>query len=276
MKIMLKLNHLITKGYAMRTLILFFFILLGLNTTVYADVLTSIETSGKLRVCIWPEYYGISYVEPRTQKLIGIDVDLAYKLGIELGAKVDFVESSFATLIEDIQTKKCDIAMFAIGRTPLRLEQLTLTTPHLASDIYAITTKSNKRIQHWDDIDKEGIIVAVCKGTYHVEIMQKKLLKAKLLIVDSFHAREHEVESGRADVFMTDFPFGMRMVEQRDWAKLIRPTKPFHITPYGWAIAQGEERFLARVESFIKTIKKDGTLLNAARAHHLEPIVLSE
>ncbi|MBV5278051.1 MAG: amino acid ABC transporter substrate-binding protein [Campylobacteraceae bacterium] len=260
----------------MRLFITLFFIVIGINTMAYADVLSSIEASKKMRVCIWPEYYGISYVDPRTQKLIGIDVDLAYQLGRDLGVSVDFVESSFATLIEDIQTKKCDIAMFAIGRTPQRLEHLALTTPHLASDIYAIATKSSKRIQQWDDIDKEGVIVAVSKGTYHVEIMQKRLLKAKLLIVDSLHTREQEVESGRADVFMTDFPFGMRMVEQRDWAKLIRPTKPFHITPYGWAMAQGEERFLERVESFIKTIKKDGRLWKAARTHHLEPIVLIE
>ena len=131
-----------------------------------ADVLSSIMERKKLHVCIWPEYYGISYIEPRTQELIGLDVDLAKELAKELGVGVSFKESSFASLIADIQTQKCDIAMFAIGQTPQRLEHLNLTSPHLASDIYAIATKSNRRIQSWDDIDKEGVIVALAKGTY--------------------------------------------------------------------------------------------------------------
>lgn len=260
----------------MRKWILVFFILTGFHSIIMADMLSSILDSQKLRVCIWPEYFGISYIDPRTQALKGIDIDLAYELGKDLGVSVVFVESSFATLIADIQNKQCDIAMFAIGQTPLRMEKLTLTTPHLASDIYAIATKNNRRIQRWEDIDKPDVVVAVAKGTYHVEIMQQKLQHAKLLILGSFNAREQEVEAGRADVFMTDYPFGMRMIQEKEWAKLIIPTKPFHITPYGWAMAQGEDRFFSRVESFITTIKHDGRLLKAAQNHHLAPIVVTE
>ena len=260
----------------MRQWIAIFFIVIGFNSMIMADALSSILDSQKLRVCIWPEYYGISYVDPRTQELKGIDIDLAYELGKDLGVSVAFVESSFATLIADIQNKRCDIAMFAIGRTPLRMEQLTLTTPHLASDIYAIVTKSNRRIRQWEDIDKPDVVVAVAKGTYHVDIMKQRLTHAKILIVDSMSAREQEVEAGRADVFMTDYPFGMRMIKQKEWAKLIKPSKSFHITPYGWAIAQGEMRLLERVESFITTIKRDGRLHKAAQTHRLEPIVLND
>lgn len=260
----------------MRQWVFVFWLLAIIHSTIMADILTSILERKTLKVCIWPEYYGISYVDSRTQKLQGIDVDLAQELGKDLGVSVSFVQSSFATLIADIETKQCDIAMFAIGRTPKRLEKLTLTTPHLASDIYAIATKSNLRIQQWEDIDKPGIVVAVAKGTYHVEVMKQKLKYATLLVVNSMHAREQEVESGRADVFMTDYPFGMLVIQQKEWAKLIKPSVSFHITPYGWAIAQNEEHFLTRIESFIATIKHDGRLLKAAQNHHLEAIVASE
>ena len=125
-----------------------------------AGHLDTIQTSRELRVCIWPDYYGISYRNPKTRQLSGVDIDMAQGLGRDLGVAVRFVDSSFASLIPDIEQNRCDIAMFAIGINPARSEKLRFTRPHLISDIYAITTKSNRRIQRWEDIDKPGMVVA--------------------------------------------------------------------------------------------------------------------
>lgn len=176
----------------------------------------------QIRVCIWPDYYGISYRNPKTQQLSGIGIDLAGELAKDLGVQLRFEDSSFAKLIDDVIQDRCDIAIFAIGITPARLEKLRFTRPHLISDIYAITTKSNRRIKEWADIDKPGVVVAVAKGTYHEEVMREKLKAATLLVTATPQGREQEVESGRADVFMTDYPFSRRMLETTDWARLIR------------------------------------------------------
>ena len=231
-----------------------------------------IKKSNELKVCIWPEYYGISYLDSRTQKLVGIDSDLAKELAKDLNVKLKYVQSSFATLIKDVTNDKCDIAMFAIGNTESRRAKMRFTTPHLSSDIYAITTKTNKRVSSWDDIDKKGIVVAVAKGTYHEPVMKKKLKNADLLVVNSFKARQQEVKAGRADVFMTDYPFGKRMIAQTNWAKLITPDSTYHKTPYAWAMAYGNDKFYQRVEQFISDIKKDGRLLDLARKNGLGPI----
>jgi ABC-type amino acid transport substrate-binding protein len=227
--------------------------------------LDNIINSNNLKICIWPEYYGISYLDPRTQELSGIDSDLAKELAKDLKVNLEFVQSSFPTLINDVTQNKCDIAMFAIGNTEARRAKIRFTTPHLASDIYAISTKSNKRVENWDDIDKKGIVIAVAKGTYHVPIMKEKLKNAELLVVNSFIEREQEVQAGRADVFMTDYPFGKRMLAKTDWAKLITPSSTYHMTPYAWAMAYGNDKFYNRVEKFISDIKKDGRLLNLSR-----------
>lgn len=231
-----------------------------------------IKKSNELKVCIWPEYYGISYLNPQTQKLEGIDSDLAVELAKDLNVQLKFVQSSFSTLIKDITNNQCDIAMFAIGNTPSRRAKIRFTTPHLSSDIYAITTQSNKKIQSWDDIDKEGIVVAVAKGTYHEPVMKEKLKHAELLVVNSMHAREQEVQAGRADVFMTDYPFAKRMMAKTSWAKLIEPQTTYHKTPYAWAVAYGDDAFYEAVENFVHNIKKDGRLLKAAQNNGLVPI----
>ena len=228
----------------------------------------------KVRVCIWPDYYGISYRNPKTQELLGIDVDMAAALGKDLGVAVEFFDSSFATLIADVTEDRCDVAMFAIGINPQRQENLRFTQPHLASDIYAITTRSNRRIQTWDDIDQPGSVVAVAKGTLHEPVMRQKLKAAELRVLDTSQAREQEVESGRADVFMTDFPFSRRMLETTDWARLVKPTASYHVTRYAYAMKPGDEAWATRMERFVADVKRDGRLLAAARRHKLDPIVV--
>jgi len=227
---------------------------------------------------VWPNYYGISYLNQRTQKLEGIDSDLAQELAKDLNVKLEFIPSSFATLISDITTNKCDIAMFSIGNTKSRREKIRFTTSHLSSDIYAITSKSNKKIKSWNDIDKKGIVVSVAKGTYHESVMKKKLKNAKLVIFKTHKEREIAVQSGRADVFMTDYPFGKRMLSTKNgpnnnWAKLIIPNNPYHITEYAWAIAYKNDNFYNRIEQFILDIKKDGRLLDLSKKNGLESII---
>lgn len=257
------------------TKILFFSILFSLTLSGQESIskLDEIKNSKQLKVCIWPQYYGISYIDPRTQKLVGIDSDLAQELANDLEVKLKLVKSSFPTLIEDVTTNKCDIAMFAIGNTESRRNKMRFTTPHLASDIYAITTKHNKKIKSWNDIDKTGVRVVVAKGTYHEPIMKEKLKNAELVVIKGFKEREDEVQSGRADVFMTDFPYGKKMIEKTDWAKLIVPENTYHITPYAWTTAYGDDKFYNRIEQFIKDIKKDGRLLKLAEKNGLLPIV---
>lgn len=238
------------------------------------SVLDRIAATQTVRVCIWPDYFGISYRDPKTQQLSGIDIDMARALGRDLGARVEFVDSSFARLIADVSEDRCDIAMFAIGITPLRQEKLRFTKPHLASDIYAITSKSSRRIKTWSDIDKAGTVVAVAKGTLHEPVMKEKLKAATLRVLDTPHAREQEVESGRADVFMTDFPYSQRMLKTTDWARLVKPDTTYHITRYAYAMRPGDDRWHGRVEQFVAAVKRNGELKAAAERHGLLPIAV--
>jgi cyclohexadienyl dehydratase len=226
-----------------------------------------------LRVCIWPDYYGITYRDPKTQRLSGIDIDLAQELAKDLAVKVEFVDSSFARLVDDVSTGRCDIAMFGIGITPSRMEKLRFSRAYLASDIYAIATKTNRRIKSWGGIDKVGSVVAVSKGTLHEPVMKERLKNAQLLVLDTPFAREQEVQSGRADVFMTDYPYSQRFLISHDWARLLSPPGVYQMTPYAYAIQQGDDGWHARVELFVAAIKRDGRLMAAAQRHKLEAIL---
>ena len=228
-----------------------------------------------LKVCIWPDYYRVSFRDPQSGLVTGIDADLARALAHELGVAVKFIDSDFSTLAADVLGNRCDIAMYAIGITPERAARLHFTAPHLASDIHAVTTRANPRIATWDDIDQPGVVVAVARGTVHERVMRSKLRHAELAVLHTPHARERAVESGRADVFMTDYPYVRHLLEHAPWARPIAPTGAYHVTPYAWAMAPGDPRWHARIDRFVAAIKADGRLLEAARQHGLEAIVVN-
>lgn len=261
----------------MRSYILW--VCLSLSVSAQAQHLNSrldlITMSHRVRVCIWPEYYGITFRNPKTQQLSGVDADLALELGKDLGVAVEFVDSSFATLVMDVTSNKCDVAMFAVGVTPSRAEKLRFTKPTLVSDIYAITTRTNRQIKTWADIDQQGVVVAVMKGTLHEPVMRERLKAATLKVVETPMAREQEVSSGRADVFMTDYPYSRRMLETTDWARLVSPASTFHETPYAYAVAPGDEKWAQRMDKFVRDIHRDGRLLKAATRYKLDSLVVN-
>lgn len=250
--------------------------ILSLPATAAAESrLDRVRTAGVMRVCIWPDYYGITYRNPKTGELSGIDIDMAGQLARDLGVGVRFIDSSFADLLTDLSRDACDIAMFAIGVTPARTARLRFTSPYLASDIYAITTKTNRRIRGWDDIDKPGTVVAVARGTLHETVMKERLKSADLLVLDTPFAREQEVQAGRADVFMTDYPYSRRFLANVDWARLVEPPAPYHVTPYAYAVLPGDDAWYARAEQFVHDVKSDGRLMAAAKRHKLDTIVVT-
>lgn len=270
-------HHVFLKLSATLALVLLAFNTLAespLTPVATSPVADRVKTSGTVRVCIWPDYYGVSHRNPNTQQLDGIDIDLSVELGRDLKAKVQYVDSSFVTLIDDLKADRCDVAMFAVGMLPQRLQQLKFSRPYMQSDIYAVSTKSNRTVRQWSDIDKPGVQVGVQSGTFMEPIMKAQLKEAQMVVVKPPNTRERELEAGRIDVFMTDYPYSRRLLDSADWASLISPPTPFYVLPYGYAVKLGDDAWLTQIDEFVGRIKRDGRLQAAATRHRLLPIVV--
>ena len=248
----------------------------ALAATAQAGALEDIRKTGVLKVCMWPDYYGISYRDPKTGWLQGIDIELSEELARDLGVKLEYFETDFSKVVADVAAGKCQIAMRGVGVLPSRAEKVDFSAPYLRSDVYAVTTRSNRNLTVWDDIDRPGRVIVVQKGTFMEPLMQKALNHATLEVSVRPGEREREVESGRADAFMTDYPYSKRMEMNTDWARVISPTKPVQLTDYAYAVPKSDAAWLARVNEFVAAIKKDGRLEKAAKPHALLPIVVKD
>jgi cyclohexadienyl dehydratase len=234
--------------------------------------LYEITRNKKLRVCQFPLYYSISFRNPSTGQIEGIDADLAKELAKELDAELEIVESGFGTFIADLQANKCEIGMFGVGATLKRAQAVEFSKPYLITNIYAITRKDGK-IKTWDDIDQKGVKAAVSLGSY-IEVFMKSYLKnAEVISVAPPNTREAELVAQRADVIMTDFPTAIKVTDEFDWAIYLLPKEKLAVTPYAYVVPPGDQIWLNYVNLFVDTIKLDGRLLRYAKKHKLDPIV---
>ncbi|MFC7474501.1 substrate-binding periplasmic protein [Dankookia sp. GCM10030260] len=240
------------------------------------DRLGDIRARGWVQVCMWPEYFAISYRNPRNGELEGIDIDMARALAARLGLGLRFVETNFAEFMGRLERGDCDIAMMAVGVLPARQARIDFSRPTLASSVYGVTTRDSTRIQAWADIDRPGTVVAVAAGTLMEPLMRQSLRQAELLVVRPPSTREAEVQAGRADIFMSDFPYTRRMLLMHDWARIIDPPGRFGETAYAYAVPKGEPAWLAEVDAFVAAAKADGSLAAAAARHGLTPILVRD
>ncbi|WP_067984055.1 ABC transporter substrate-binding protein [Neptuniibacter pectenicola] len=263
-------------GHKIIHLVVLLTILLFTHTTAASVRSEQIIERGELNVCYWPDYFAISYKNPRTGRLEGIDIDMAREFAVSMGVKLTFVESSFSNLIENLANNACDIAMHGIGIRDNRKPYMTFSTPYLVSGIYAVGVKDNQYIASWDDIDKHGHVVVVQQGTFMEPVIKRYIKNAQVTVVDSFKAREQEVLSGRADVFMADYPYGKRMTQLTSWAVLFKPKQPLAPTEYAYAVPKGELDWLAEVNAFLLTMKQTGKLAAFAEKNGLSEIVVND
>jgi ABC-type amino acid transport substrate-binding protein len=233
-----------------------------------------IRARGEMRVCIWPEYHAISFRNPRNSELEGLDIDLARALAARLLVRVTFVDTNFVSFVERIEAGDCDIAMMGVGVTAERSQRVAFSRPYLASPIYAVTTRNNARIRNWADIDTVGTVVAVSAGTVTETLMTRALRRAEVMVVSPPRSRESEVQAGRADVFMSDFPYTRRLVQHQDWARVIEPPDRFGETLYAWALPINDAAWLAEVNGFVGAARSDGTLARSAARHGLTSILI--
>ncbi len=222
--------------------------------------LFEVTKSKKLRVCQFPLYYSISFRNPKTSEIEGIDADLSKELAKELGAELEIVESSFGTFIADLQANKCEIGMFGVGASLKR------------ANIYAVTRKDGP-IKSWADVDKKGVKAAVTLGSYIEPFMKSYLKNAELVSVAPPNTREGELVAQRVDVIITDYPTAIKVTDEFDWAQTIVPEEKLAVTPYAYVVPQGDQIWLNYINLFIDTIKLDGRLMKYAKKNKLDPIV---
>lgn len=246
-----------------------------------AGVRQQVLAARELRVCVVPDYAGISLRDPRTGTLFGLDIDLSRRFAARLGVKVHYVESDFIAFPAHLNSRQCDIAMMGIWVTSGRAAKVAFTRPYLSSGAYAVAARSNDRVRTWEDVNSPGTLLAVLDNP-------DLLTKAKAIVpratVVKVPVPKHtgngstvnEVMTGRADVYLVDYSMAQQLKRDDNWGRVIAPPRFMPLTEIAWAVAQGDPDWLKAANQFLAEIRRDGTLAKAAARYGLTPVVVRD
>jgi len=201
----------------------------------------------------------------------GFSVDMATDLGEYLGRKVVIENMAYGGLIPALRTEKIDIILSSMSITDRRKRSINFSIPYAKSNL-AILANQNSGIKDPMDLNKKGKKVAVKKGTTGHVVAMKTFPKADILVFDKESACILEVTQGKVDAFIYD-----PLTILKNWEKNKNTTepilKPFEETPQYWAIAysKNNNELGQKINKFIKSYKKDGSLDRLADKYLAEP-----
>jgi cyclohexadienyl dehydratase len=191
--------------------------------------LSSILASHVLRVGTTGDYRPFTMLERNAGEYSGLDIDLARSLGRALGATVEFVPTTWASLADDLKGDAFDIAMGGISVTLDRQKTGFFSAPYLRDGKTAIARCVDKAgYQTLADIDRPEVRVITNRGGTNERFDRARLHQASIIVYpDNVTIFDHLAE-GDADVMITDASEA-RLQEKLHPNVLcaIHPEKPF-------------------------------------------------
>lgn len=147
-------------------------------------------------------------VDPNTRELSGFFIEVMNEIVSRMGPeiKIEYEETTWGTMVVGVQSGKFDIVVSGIFSTIPRAMQVTFSRPLLLVGLSAVARADDDRFKTEEDLQNDGLVVAVTAGEVGHTYAQQYLPKAKLVVMDTPDITRPmlEVLSGRADVGIAD------------------------------------------------------------------------
>lgn len=225
------------------------------------DQIAKIREAGVLKTC-HAESLPWAVKDVATGEWKGSDIYASKSLAEALGVQLEHVDSTWAALIPNLESGKCDIVMAPVFRTAERALRVLFSEPS-GYETQSIGIKTGSGIASYTDLDQSGKTVVVISGTGDEAFALRYFKNAtvKPLVTDKVSQLLVEVASGRADAFLTDTSTARRGIKENTSMQLevLTPSDPLNPQGYSYAIRKGEYDFQNFVNIWQSALEQNGT-----------------
>jgi polar amino acid transport system substrate-binding protein len=177
------------------------------------------------------------FVKPDGE-LDGYDIAIAKLVAHDLGAKVNFVQTSGAGRIPALQTHKVDLVLAELDYSPARAQIVAYTQPYARPGLY-FTVLSSSRYKTVSDLNQGGITLGYALGGDEAQIWPTVVPNAKLQAFTTVADALEAVRSGRiAATGEASFFVAQLNKKYPGQFRIVNP--PYISAINGIAVAQGD------------------------------------
>jgi cyclohexadienyl dehydratase len=223
--------------------------------------LAAIHRNNALRVCSTGDYRPFTYRDPATRTWSGIDIDMAGDMAHKLGVPLTVVPTTWATMLTDLTSGHCDVAMGGISPTPSRAAKAAFSDPYVQSGKTPITRCAEvNRFQTLAEIDQPGVRVVVNPGGTNETYDRQTLKHASIVTYPDNNTIFNELLNGHADLMLTDAPETEWQATQHPGQLCaVHPDHPFTSDPKAYMLPHGDTAFAQWVNQWLHADLTDGT-----------------
>ena len=219
--------------------------------------LDAVQKSGVLRVCTPGDYKPFSFARP-DGGYEGIDIDFANAIAKGLGARTEFVKTSWPKLMDDF-IEKCDLAVGGISVTLDRQKRAFFSEPYMVNGKAPITRCENVgKFQTIADIDKPGVTVIENPGGSNEKFARANFKQAKIVIFDDNTKIFDEILNRRADVMISESVEAVVQQRIKPGLCAVNPTKPLQYGEMAYLLPRGDTVLKAWVDQWMHLAKANG------------------
>lgn len=236
------------------------------GTAAQADKLADIMAAKKIRIstdlAIPP-----SGMMDASMKPTGSDVETAELLAKDWGLTIEWVQTTGATRIPNLQTDKADIVISTLSVTPERAKVIDFSEPYAALESVVGGLKTID-VKSWDDL--KGKTIAVSRGT-----TQDTALTNRAKEGGGFNVARYDDDATMVTAAVTgqaDFVATSATIVNQIGVK--NPQRPFEpkvlITTFNLAVGvkKGEPALMAKINEWIAANIKNGKLNAIYKKYH--------
>ena len=162
--------------------------------------LDEIKSSGKLVIGVFSDKNPFGYVDENGE-YAGYDIELAKRLGEDLGVEVEYVSTEAASRVEYLQTGKVDIVLANFTVTDERAEQVDFASPYMNVALGVVSHDDNVITDLSQVGDGEVIVIT---GTTAETYLTANNPEIKLQKYDTYASAKTAFENGTGVAWAND------------------------------------------------------------------------
>jgi cyclohexadienyl dehydratase len=224
------------------------------------SILDKVKSNGIIRVGTTGDFMPFSYqLNPSENTYHGVDIELAKDLAKSLGVKVEFVKTSWPTMMQDLQEGKFDLCMSGVTIKLVRQEKALFSIPLLASGKAVITRDENAAtFISIESINQSGVKVIVNPGGTNEAFAKTNFPEATIIENEDNLSIFQKIVDGEADLMVTDAVETLIQEQIHPELEAVNPDQPFNFFEMGYLLPR-DHTFKAYIDQWLNLRKKDGT-----------------